>query len=192
MAKDFTLRGGRRTNQTGRPKKALKEKLDNGNPGHRKLKVLDAPEVESTDIEEAVDMPPVKEYLSAIQRDGQPFMAAEIFEETYKWLAKVGCERLVSSSMVELYSASFARWIQCNDMITKYGVIAKHPTTGAPIQSPYVNIANGYMKSTNLLWMQIYQIVKENSTVDYHYNNPQDDLMEKLLNGTWRREHGMK
>ena len=44
MAKDFTLRGGRRTNQTGRPKKALKEKLDNGNPGHRKLKVLDAPE----------------------------------------------------------------------------------------------------------------------------------------------------
>ncbi len=192
MAKDFTLRGGRRTNQTGRPKKALKEKLDNGNPGHRKLKVLDAPDVESTDIEEAVDMPPVKEYLSAIQRDGQPFMAAEIYKETYKWLAKVGCEKLVNSSMVELYAASFARWIQCNDMITKYGIIAKHPTTGAPIQSPYVNIAHGYMKSTNLLWMQIYQIVKENSTVDYHYNNPQDDLMEKLLNGTWRREHGMK
>ena len=48
-------------NKLAGEKKALKEKLDNGNPGHRKLKVLDAPDVESTDIEEAVDMPPVKE-----------------------------------------------------------------------------------------------------------------------------------
>ena len=77
-------------------------------------------------------------------------------------------------------------------MITKYGVIAKHPTTGAPIQSPYVNVANQFMKAANLMWMQIYQVVKENSTVDLRSSDPRDDMMEKLLNGTWHKEYGKK
>ena len=43
MAKDGTLRGGSRTG-AGRPKKALTEKVAAGNPGGRKLGVLDIPE----------------------------------------------------------------------------------------------------------------------------------------------------
>ena len=52
MAKDGTNRGGARPG-AGRKPKALKEKLDAGNPGHRKLTRLDIPE--SID---GVDMPP--------------------------------------------------------------------------------------------------------------------------------------
>ena len=40
MAKDGTARGGKRPGQ-GRPSKALKDKVENGNPGHRPLKVVD-------------------------------------------------------------------------------------------------------------------------------------------------------
>ena len=192
MAKDLTLRGGRRINQTGRPKKSLSSKVNNGNPGHRKLQVLDVGEsLDPADIE-GVDTPNIKDYLLEIQRDGKPFIAGEIYKETYKWLEMTGCENLVQPHLLEQYSVSLARWIQCSEMITKYGVIAKHPTTGAPIQSPYVNVANQFMKAANLMWMQIYQIVKENSIVDYHATDPRDDMMERLLNGSWRKEHGLK
>ena len=71
MAKDLTLRGGQRINQTGRPRKSLSSILKSGNPGHRKLKVLDVSEpLEPAEIE-GVDMPNIKEYLFEVQRDGR-------------------------------------------------------------------------------------------------------------------------
>jgi hypothetical protein len=76
---------------------------------------------------------------------------------------------------------SVARWIQCEEAITEYGFLAKHPTTGNAIQSPYVSIGQNYMNQTNRLWLEIFQIVKENSTGDYKGANPQDDVMERLL-----------
>ena len=68
MAKDGTNRGGARPG-AGRKPKALKEKLDAGNPGKRPLKKLNIPDM-TDDIPtlEGVDMPPPGEYLSAMQR----------------------------------------------------------------------------------------------------------------------------
>ena len=60
-------------------------------------------------------------------------------------------------------------------------ILAKHPTTGAAIASPYVSMSQSYMKQTNYCWMQIYQIVKENCSVEFQGNTPQDDVMERLL-----------
>jgi len=37
------------------------------------------------------------------------------------------------------------------------------------------------MSQTNRLWMEIFQIVKENCTGEYSGANPQDDVMERLL-----------
>ncbi len=67
MAKDGTRRGGARPG-AGRKKKSLQEKLETGNPGGRKLQVLDIPI--GFDDPEAVEMPEPMEYLSARQRDG--------------------------------------------------------------------------------------------------------------------------
>ena len=72
-------RGGARPG-AGRKKSAVKEKAENGNPGGRKLKVLDIPEVEG------VDMPKPHEFLSAEQRDGSTLQAEEIYTETWEWL----------------------------------------------------------------------------------------------------------
>lgn len=65
--------------------------------------------------------------------------------------------------------------------ITEFGFLAKHPTTGNAIQSPYVAMSQNFMSQTNRLWMEIYQIVKENCAGEYAGATPQDDAMERLL-----------
>lgn len=74
-----------------------------------------------------------------------------------------------------------ARWIQCEKMTSTLGYLSKHPTTGKPIPSPFINIGINYMNQANRLWNEIYQIVKENCSTEYSGANPQDDLMERLL-----------
>ena len=76
---------------------------------------------------------------------------------------------------------SAARWIQCEEAITEYGFLAKHPTTGNAIASPYVTMANSFKCQTRADWAEIFQIVKENCAAGYSGDNPQDDLMERLL-----------
>ena len=80
-----------------------------------------------------------------------------------------------------------ARWIQCEMAISEYGFLAKHPTTGAAIASPYVAMSREYMKQINQIWYQIFQLVKENCSSEFQGASPQDDLMERLL--TARRKH---
>ena len=49
-----------------------------------------------------------------------------------------------------------------------------------PIASPYVNMGLAFLKQANVLWLQIYQIVKDNCETPLG-SNPNDDLMERLL-----------
>lgn len=175
MAKDGTNRGGVRPG-AGRKPKALKEKLDAGNPGGRKLKQIDIPE-----NMEGVDMPPPGEYLSSMQRDGKPLGADAIYKKICTWLQKLGCEKLVNPQIVEQYAMSIARWVQCEEAVTKLGFLGKHSCTGNPIQSPFVAMSQNYMKQSNLLWAQINQVVKENCSVDVGSKNAETDMMEQLL-----------
>ena len=45
----------------------------------------------------------------------------------------------------------------------------------------YVAMSQNFMSQTNRLWMEIYQIVKENCATEYNGATPQDDVMERLL-----------
>ena len=163
----------------GRPKKAIADKITDGNPGRRPLTVIDFGD-SAADLE-GQEMPKPSEFLSARQKDGSTLCAAEIYENVWKWLAERGCAALVSPQLIERYAMASARWIQCEEAISTFGFLAKHPTTGAAIQSPYVAIADKYMTQANRLWSEIYQIVRENCTGEYSGANPQDDVMERLL-----------
>ena len=146
MAKDGTCRGGARVG-AGAKKKPLADKISAGNPGGRKLTVMeftDAPALEG------YEMPEPNKMLSAEQKDGTTLAAGEIYKNTWTWLNARGC-------------------------------LARHPTTGNAIQSPYVAMGQNYMSQTNRLWYEIFQIVKENCTGEYSGSNPQDDVMERLL-----------
>ena len=168
MAKDGTARGGARAG-AGRKKRALKDRLIEG----RGVQVIKLPEPE------AVDMPPVKEYMTDAQRDGKPLGADEIYKDTWKWLEKAGCASIINPLLVEQYSMTVARWIQCEKAISEYGMIGRHPTTGAPMASPYVTMSRDYQKQINQTWYQIYQVVKENCAGDY--SEKSEDPMENLL-----------
>ena len=178
MAKDGTNRGGARVG-AGAKKKPLADKIAEGNPGGRKLTVMDFSD--TADLKGQA-MPEPNKMLEAIQKDGKTLVASEIYKSTWKWLNERGCATLVSPQLLERYAMSVARWIQCEEAVTEYGFLAKHPTTGNAIQSPYVAMGQNYMSQTNRLWLEIFQIVKENCTGEYSDANPQDDVMERLLN----------
>ena len=109
----------------------------------------------------AVEMPPIKEYLKEIQRDGSELGAEEVLKETLEWLDSRGAKGVVSVQLVEQYAFSVARWIHLERLISKYGYIAKHPTTGAPIQSPYVVMAQSYMKQIIAIRGEINLLLKD-------------------------------
>lgn len=178
MAKDGTNRGGARIG-AGAKKKPLADKIAEGNPGKRALTVISFDD-RAAELEGQA-MPKPSKMLSAVQKDGKTLVAEDIYKETWEWLAERGCASLVSPQLLERYAMSVARWIQCEEAVTEFGFLAKHPTTGNAIASPYVAMSQTYMKQVNQVWYQIYQIVKENCAVEYGGRNPQDDLMERLL-----------
>lgn len=175
MAKDGTARGGARVGSGKKP--TTKKKTDILNADLHNIGELVTP-----DDLEGVDVPPVNEYLKAKQKNGKDLFAEEIYKQTYVWLQKRGCEKIVSKQLIEQYSMSVARWIQCEDAISDYGFLAKHPTTGNAIASPYVQMSQAYMKQINATWYQIYTIVKDNGTEGIEELDEQDLMMEKLLN----------
>ena len=91
VAKDGTNRGGARVG-AGAKKKPLADKIADGNPGKRKLTVID---FESTADLEGQPMPKPSALLSATQKDGKKLIAAEIYEATWKWLSERRCTALV-------------------------------------------------------------------------------------------------
>lgn len=177
MAKDGTNRGGVRPG-AGRRVKPLADKLSEGNLGKRPIEVMEFKNMESLQGEE---MPKPSKMLSAKQRNGKKLIAAAIYKKTWAWLDKRGYAVFVSPDLLERYAMSAARWIQCEEAVTEWGFLAKHPTTGNAIQSPYVAMSQSYMAQTNHLWDEIYLIVKENCAGEYKGESPQDDIMERLL-----------
>lgn len=177
MAKDGTNRGGPRPG-LGRSRKPLIDKINEGTA--KATPVMPEILTQPADLQGS-DIPKVRDYMKARQKDGSYLCAEEVFNDTYRWLSAHHCEQFVTKQLVEQYAMSVARWIQCEEAISEFGYLAKHPTTGNAIASPFVSMSRDYKKQTNADWYQIYQIVRENCTVDYSGSTPQDDVMERLL-----------
>jgi len=188
MAKDGTNRGGRRVRAGDKPL-PLADKIAQGKPAQ----VLEMPEfqpetpLEPDELSDASDLvgediPPPSDYLSALQKDGMPLGADKLYRETWRWLKERGCEKFVNPRLVEAYAQAFTRYIQCEEAISTYGFLGKHPTTGGAIASPFVQMSQSFQKQANLIWYEIFDIVKQNCTTAF-IGNPQDDIMEALLSG---------
>lgn len=186
VAKDGTNRGGRRIRAGDKPTPAA-EKIQKGQLARvmsNDLPTFTTAELEAVDLPDGAvldgaDMPRPGDYLSARQKNGIPLGADEIYKETWLWLKERGCERLVNPRLIESYAQAFARYIQCEEATSTYGLLGKHPTTGGVITSPFVQMSQQYQKSANLIWYEIYDIVKQNCTEVFE-DNP-NDTMELLL-----------
>ena len=60
-----------------------------------------------------------------------------------------------------------------------YITVLTDPTTGGVIASPFVQMSQQFQKSANLIWYEIYDIVKENCTEPFE--DDLNDSMERLL-----------
>lgn len=85
-----------------------------------------------------------------------------------------GCEKFISPKSIESYAQTFTRYVQCEEAISQYGLLGKHPTTGGVVTSPFVGMSQSFQKQANLLW---YEIVKQNCTTEFE-GSPR--LMERL------------
>jgi hypothetical protein len=186
VAKDGTNRGGRRVHAGGKPTPAA-EKIQKGQTARimsNDLPDLEPAELEAVDLPEGAalqgaDMPKPADYLSARQKNGMPLGADAIYRETWLWLKKRGCQNLVNKRMIEAYAQAFARYIQCEDAISSYGLLGKHPTTGGVMASPFVQMSQQFQKAANMIWYEIYDIVKQNCTETF--TDDLNDTMEQLL-----------
>lgn len=186
MARDGTNRGGRRVRAGDKPAPAA-EKIQKGQQVQilkNDIPTLSPTELEAVDLPEGavmngVDMPKPSDYLSARQKNGVPLGADEIYKETWLWLKERNCEKLVNPRLIEAYAQAFARYIQCEEATSTYGLLGKHPTTGGVITSPFVQMSQQYQKSANLIWYEIYDIVKQNCTEVFE--DKPNDTMELLL-----------
>lgn len=186
MARDGTNRGGRRVRAGDKPA-PVAEKIQKGQQVQimkNDIPTLSPAELEAVDLPEGaamegMDMPKPGEYLSARQKNGIPLGADEIYKETWLWLKERNCEKLVNKRLIEAYAQAFARYIQCEEATSTYGLLGKHPTTGGVVTSPFVQMSQQYQKTANLLWYEIYDIVKQNCTEVFE-DNP-NDTMELLL-----------
>ena len=159
MAKDGTRRGGRRVRAGDKPK-ALSDKIAEGKDAD--IMEFHAPELDAADLDDdtdltGADMPSPSAYLSAQQKNGKPLGADIVYKETWLWLKQRGCEKHVNKRL-----------------------LGKHPTTGGVIASPFVQMSQTFQKQANLLWYEIFDIVKQNCTTKFD-GTPQDDLMEQIL-----------
>lgn len=121
----------------GRPKKSAAQKVLEGNLGKRPIEVVDL-----ADGVELPSEPPT--YLSA--------KAKEIYRTVYAWLKSVGCTKGILPYNLEEYAFCKARWLECEEMNTKHGLLVKDPTNGKAMPSPFVAMAQQYLKQTNEVW----------------------------------------
>ena len=82
----------------GQKKKALSDKIMEGNPGRRKLTVMEFSDTASLQGEE---MPPPRDYLAARQKNGRELPAVEIYKRTWVWLNERGCAYLIPPQILE-------------------------------------------------------------------------------------------
>lgn len=171
--------GGRRIGAGGKPK-ALSDKLELGQTsGSSRVSALTVLEhtnpVWSEPEGQPLQPPKPSSTLTSMKPVKVKNMAVKIFRNTWTWLAERNCADFVQQDRLELYAMSVARRIQAETDISLNGL-----TDAEGKVNPNVKVSMEYRKAADTAWTEIFQIVKENSSVGYA-DSPHDDAMERLL-----------
>ena len=179
MAKDGTLRTGKRSRGGLKPD-PLAEKIAKGVKNVETVS-FDLP---SGSCIVPADVPKPETFLSKKQADGDTkFKAAKIYKDTMRWIIARGCGELINPHLVQSYADAYARFMQCSEAVSEYGFISKHPTTGAPIASPFTQLEQQYQKQAFIIWNDIWETIKQNCMTPYE-GLVAIDPMEALLSGS--------
>ena len=175
--------GGKRPG-AGRPRKPLSVRIDEGVDAvsHRKPKVLDFPENQDNQKSNNQNtnksksgLPSFLEMASKEGGDDLP-SAVAIYEQTLEWVVSTGCEKFVSKQLIEDFAFTRRSYLESEYMNKKLGRVIQGGK-----QSPYVKVAQEYLKLTTALYREIWSIVAQNSTTEYTKNGS-NAFLELLKN----------
>ena len=122
----------------GRKPKPSSIKDLEGNPGKRK--VNDREPIPPDGI------PDCPEFLNDEAR-------AEWFR-TAKVLTDMGLLTVADRSALAAYCVSYARWVQAEEQVKKFGTIVKSPEKNFPMKSPYLTVADQALENMRKLMVE--------------------------------------
>ena len=117
-----------------KPKPTLYKQLA-GNPGHRPLNDREPVPPD--------ELPECPEHLQGEAR-----------AEWFRICAALKVMDLLTSAdhaLLEAYCVTYARWLQAEEMVKKFGLIVKSPDKGFPMTSPYLHVANSSLEQLRKL-----------------------------------------
>ena len=147
----------------GRPKKALVDKIIEGNPGRREITVVKFKnQVENDDLEKSKQIK-IPAFLEQCGHEGDKTLpsAAEIFELLTAFIKSSGCEKLISSNLIEDFAHFRRAYLECEFINRTKGRIANGK------RSPYVSMAVDYAKQAMSIYDRIWNIIAQNSEQPY-------------------------
>jgi len=166
-------RGGTRPG-AGRKKKPLAEKILDGNPGRRPLKIV---EFYGVSAEGVLTPPEFLKIASKETADNYP-TADEIYMRVAEWLQGSGVAHLISPMLIEDFAMNRRAYFETEYMNKKMGRIAGGK------RSPYVDMMIQYSGLMRVAWDRIWSIVAQNSEKSYGGQRPNsEDILEQLLSG---------
>lgn len=176
-------KGGRRIG-AGRKSKDLSDKLSDGRTsGNGRVGALTVLEHADQAWSEPEGQPPKPPRPSKVLTDLQPkevkAMATKVYKDAWLWLNERNCAEFVPQSRLEFYALAVARRAQAEWEINEDGFTVYDPKGGVKA-NPLVAVSTDYRRAADSAWAEIFQIVRENSSVGYA-DSPHDDAMERLL-----------
>ena len=113
----------------GQKKKALSERIVEGNPGKRKLTVMEF--TDTADLQ-GETMPPPRDYLAARQKNGKELLAVEVYERTWTWLHERGCAHLIPAQILEQYAMQSPAGYSARNVSPSMAFWQSTPPRGTP------------------------------------------------------------
>ena len=166
-------RGGARPG-AGRKPKPLAEKILEGNPGRRPLKVVEFYDVPA---EGQLTPPDFLKIASKETAENYP-TADQIYTQVSEWLQTTGVAHLVSPTLIEDFAMMRRAFFETEYMNKRLGRIASGK------RSPYVDMAVQYAGFMRTAWDRIWGIVSQNSEKLFDSNRSNgEDIMERILSG---------
>lgn len=138
----------------GRPRKALTDKILEGNPGKRELKAID-----KSKIEAAEDIDEIPKSLRAAGK--------EIYKKTVSYLQRMKCENLINPMLIENFALNRQRWLELEKNMDR------------EFDKDIAKISSDYQTQMRRSWSEIFSIVNDNCVENVDLDK--DDDLENLL-----------
>ena len=173
--------GGARAG-AGRKKRPLTDKILEGNPGKREIKTVQFPKtnnhLENHDSRNQVeyDARHAPDFLAqnGLECGDNVPSAKKIYTLLMAFIKSSGCERLISTNLVEDFAHLRRSYLECEYMNRTRGRIANGK------RSPYVTMAVDYNKQALAIYDRIWNIIAQNS--EHPYENGKNEFLNLLAN----------